>query len=94
MAGLAFGIPAGLLIDKIGAKQALIIGVVGYTIGMMVLLFMSEPHPTDCQPICGWVHDCRGHVSIDAAADTRYPARATYPRLWAQRSLNQHGVDW
>lgn len=42
MAGLAFGIPAGLIIDKIGAKQALIIGVIGYIIGMMVLLFMPN----------------------------------------------------
>ena len=42
MAGLAFGIPAGLIIDKIGAKRALIIGIIGYTLGMMVLLFMPS----------------------------------------------------
>jgi MFS family permease len=42
MAGLLFGIPAGYFIDRIGAQRALIIGVIGYAIGMMVLLMMPS----------------------------------------------------
>lgn len=42
IAGLVFGIPAGMFIDRIGAQRALVIGVIGYAIGMIVLLFMPS----------------------------------------------------
>ena len=42
IAGLVFGIPAGMLIDRIGAQRALVIGIIGYAAGMIVLLFMPS----------------------------------------------------
>lgn len=39
MAGLVIGLPAGVFVDRIGPRRALVIGVVGYAVMMTWLLF-------------------------------------------------------
>lgn len=42
IAGLVFGIPAGMMIDRIGSQKALVYGVIGYAVAMIILLLMPN----------------------------------------------------